>query len=506
MAEGTVVTREQAKRRNIFSSNGAIHDLVVCHHNVEHVVPAITEATMHHIRRQYAPRGLTIPIPSKRNRRTRIGLLITTSESAVQEAVTEQLHYLSAISGLPFMPITPDDIQAADSALVVPYWRSPREEVSLQALNEVNLYGLPGSMSALLKNKADSHMLLKKYDSDTFRVVDFQVVKINDIAPSGSIFLTKIQDGYQELGLLTAYATAHAIGVVLRAAEADGGYGNCIVRKEGSKWVVSTDGVEAGTISFETCQKALKYAQKYLLQVTNPMVEERVVMSRLIDKVDSPGSSIIIQDNHVISLGWNGQIQKLGKTACIGTGNYVPKDDSCKRIQKEYEEKMVEEYERFLRWFAGEKGVDFSNIRAIINVDLLIPSALEFEQQRRRGQTLHLPIAEFNPRFTEYTDALVGGTLFSNDAQTPQGLLAVRDRGVHTLLRFPLSYGTDPRDVRKELQKRYQKRKDYGLVVVRAAPAPQDGSLDPAIPVIIYGDVTRGMRELRNAANKVKQK
>jgi hypothetical protein len=522
MSERVKPTRAEVMNRSIFVPNGSKgYSLTAAHHNVRECVWASGDSVLDYVDNYYAGRGLGIGLTGKREwwkRTPKNGLYISTSDKNALEAAKGQVNHLNRLRHKDHPRIKVFDRQALIKAkekgkvLVVPYLNTSREEEALKELG-VEIFGLPGVMTDVLKNKVEAHEEVSEYDSKDFRVVEgYKVIDVNETVPAAQTFLTEIEQEYRDLGLYERYKEKNAIGVVLRAAEADGGYGSCIIFQKNGGWVFTRDGQKGGNQTFTTYEEALQEAQTYLKSTMNEELENRILMSRMIDKVDSPGLSLMIADNHVISLGWNNQSQPDARSACVGTTDYKPKGDYCRQIQQEFEKKTVDEYEKFLRWLATKNAtnnVDFSKIRAFVNVDFMIPSELEFTfqeaQATKQGKDFnpYLPIAEFNPRLTDYSDAVVGGPLFFGGLQTPAAMLDLVKNGLHTYLRYTLPQGVDPRAVRDEIGKLQKNRNtnDKNLVVTRMAPKPVEESEDhgEAMSIIIYGDKEKGETTVQRA-------
>src|SRR5713226_9161754 len=64
-------------------------------------------------------------------------------------------------------------------------------------------------------------------------------------------------------------------------------------------------------------------------------------------------------------------------------------------------------FEALLRWTAQQCGVEFASIRGVANLDIMIPGELEKRLRRRRKQPVGNYLAECNPRWTNYTDAIM---------------------------------------------------------------------------------------------------
>ena len=127
------------------------------------------------------------------------------------------------------------------------------------------------------------------------------------------------------------------------------------------------------------------------------------------------------------------------------TSTYEPKDAYVADLQKEFEPAIEEDYAAFLKWLAGEQQRDFTKLRAISNIDIMLPSPLEFELQKRRGQARHVILAEFNPRLSEFSDPVVGKTLFYPQLeQTTETFREINRKGVYTYAKWPLPPHIDP--------------------------------------------------------------
>src|SRR5690242_6069421 len=101
-------------------------------------------------------------------------------------------------------------------------------------------------------------------------------------------------------------------------------------------------------------------SQEHLESTMNVQKEARIVISRYIDFADSPGMSVVIMENQVESLGWNGQLQKPVSKACIGTCTYVPRNQYMQRMQQTYEEQTAAFFEAILRSTAQYCGIEFA--------------------------------------------------------------------------------------------------------------------------------------------------
>ncbi len=501
MTERYRPSRNATLQEHLGSPNGERYAVSAGHHCTDKLLPSGDAETRKYVEEYYASRGLHWLKPAAEHRsgekRTRTGLIVATSNQDVSDAVAGQIDYLRELSGQPLESFSPADIQRTVDegarTLVTPYLNPTSQEKFLQDLG-TEIFGLPGMMTDALNNKAESHALVEEFGSDIFKVVEHSVVESHEIGRVGNQFLMEIVDDYQEKGLLDAYHKADSIGLVLRAADSDGGYGNCIVRLVGDIWTVDAFPDEQFSSSHEALSKAEDFFGKM-----NTSVESRILMSRLIDEEEAPGLSVVVSNGHVMSLDWNGQI-KDRDASCVGTSRYIPKNEHCEALYEEFKDSIVEQYGEFLQFVADKQGISFNDIRAITNVDLMMPSPLEVEYQRLSGQKPHPLIAEFNGRLTEYTDAVIGGAHFNEEEHTPQGLINTVDGGVHTYLRYS-TQGADTRDVRAALGEVYKDTevRNDGLVVVRVAPELPHTDMG----IIIYGNKDKGLQTLNKTITKV---
>ncbi len=177
----------------------------------------------------------------------------------------------------------------------------------------------------------------------------------------------------------------------------------------------------------------------------NQQREARIVISRYLDLADSPGMSIVIMDGQVESLGWNSQLQKNGSKACIGTSTYRPKNAFLARLQQEYEGQTAAVFEMLLRKTAQKFGVEFASLRGVANIDIMLPGKLEERLQEKRGQKPVRYIAECNPRWTNYTDAIMTVIGANRKEQTINTMKTVIKEGIATIDKYHLPENVDPR-------------------------------------------------------------
>jgi hypothetical protein len=302
-------------------------------------------------------------------------------------------------------------------------------------------------MTHILKNKADIHNLVADIGLEHIGVPDFIISSVHSAARNASYFLKRIEALYHDADLANVYP----VGVVLRAAESDGNYGCCIVHKDDRHVVVVRDGDGEHLQQYKRWEEALAMSQAYLLATMNLAKEERVVISRYLDLADSPGMSVVILDGQVVSLGWNGQYQKPGSKACVGTSSYHPQDTYTRQMQQEYEIPTAIAFEHFLRTVAIRCGIDFETVRGVANIDIMLPGPLERVLQQQRGQQNVHYLAECNPRWTNYTDAIMTILGASQRDQTIQHMQSAIAQGVLTVDKYDIPSHIPPQLVREQI-------------------------------------------------------
>ena len=276
---------------------------------------------------------------------------------------------------------------------------------------------------------------------------------------------------------------------MLRAAEEDGNYGCCLIYEDAGRILVVQDGDAHHAHYYTQWHDALAIAQKHLATTMNVQKEARIVISRYIDVADSPGMSVVVMENQVESLGWNGQLQKPGSKACVGTSTYVPRSAYLKRMQQVYEAQTAAFFEVFLRRTAQQCGIEFASIRGVANLDIMIPGELEKKLQRRRKQLEGNYLAECNPRWTNYTDAIMTILGANRREQTISNMRTVIAEGIATIDKHPLPENVDPQDVRASIAQRDEVLKREGTrIICRMAKNPMG--------LIFAGDVAKAQQEV----------
>ena len=465
---------------SLFATNGH-RKIGVGFHNVgSGVLRASNEAMVKKVEAHYGERCGHIPLDCERT-----GVLVGVHTVDIQT----QMAYLSQLFGKEMKAFTAGELKDEQKtspehkALVVPYVNVPEATKRIKGELRAESWGLPDSMVDILKNKADFYQLVDEFNLDGFRTPDYKISNLADVSREAFGFLSKSEDLVKKAGL-----AKYPLGVMLRAAESDGNYGCCLVYEKDDLIIVVPDGDADHAEYYSNWNEALAVSQKHLAATMNPQREARIVISRFLDMADSPGMSVVIIDGRVESLRWNGQLQKKGSKACIGTSTYTPKNAYLSRLQQEYEDQTAIFFEALLRKTAQKCGIDFASIRGVANIDIMIPSRLEERLQQKRGQKAAHYLAECNPRWTNYTDAIMTVIGANRKEQTINNMRRVIQEGIFTLDKHHLPENVDPVRLRDLIFKRDDVLKEDGTrIICRMTKNPMG--------LIFAGDVKRAQQE-----------
>ena len=407
---------------------------------------------------------------------------------AATPAVESHMAYLSLLCGKEIKAVTlaslSEEIAPGEHPLVVPYVNVPEAGRYVQEMVEADMWGLPSQMVHLLKNKAEFYRLADEMEPDGFRTPDYTVTTLDELPVAAWNFLAQVEEIYRQAGLASSYP----LGIVLRAAESDGNYGSCLLYARGNAVLVVRDGDADVIDSYPDWRSALLAAQSSLAATMNVLKENRIVISRFIDMLDSPGLSVVLLDGHSESLRWNGQLQGLDSKACVGTSTYLPATVHLETLQQRHEEQTARFFTALLKQTARKCNVAFSTIRGLANIDIMLPGAAEVELQRRRKQGPANYIAECNPRWTNYTDAIMVIIGASRKEPTLSNMQSVIQQGISTIDKFPLPIHLDTSVVRDSIYELDNVLKQDGTrIICRMNKNPMG--------IIFAGDIPRAQQE-----------
>src|SRR6266568_387285 len=453
-------------------------ELGVGYHNVgTGVLRASDKTTIDYVEAHYGQRCGHLPLDAQR-----VCVLV----HALSDDIHSHLKYLSQLFGKEIKAITSDQLKhfSEPRVLIVPYINVPETEKRIQTELGAESWGMTGDMVSFLKNKADFYQFIDEFELDGFRTPDYRVVHIADLHQKALGFLNSIEDMVKK-----ASVPQYPLGVMLRAAESDGNYGCCLVYEQKNLVRVIPNGEVDHAAYYASWDEALTVSQKHLAASMNQQKETRVVISRYLDMADSPGMSVVIMDGRIESLGWNGQLQQNGSKACIGTSTYRPANASLARLQQQYEGRTLAYFDAILRQAAQKCGVDFASIRGVANIDIMLPSDLEETLQIKRGHKLSHYVAECNPRWTNYTDAIMTIIGVNRKEQTISNMKAVIQEGITTIDKYHLPEYIDTQAVRECIFQRDEVlRKSGTRIICRMAKKPMG--------LIFAGDINKAQQEV----------
>lgn len=458
--------------------NGRDHDLGVAIHNVGTggVLRSSSQEVRDYVGLHYGMRAGHIPDAAK------IGVIV---QQPTQEVV-EQADYLSGLFGKRVHVLDEAELARHSSPLVVPYINTP--ETSRRIEEKAIVWGLPSPIVDRLKNKAESTDLAKQLGID---LPDFKICETEEILEAGIFLVKQTKAAYEQAGLISDYP----VGVIIRAAESDGGYGNAELFENGKSITVICNGEAKDAVDFSKWNEALEYAKGAIVaSVDSSTLDKRVVLSRRIDIEASPGLSIFIKDGEYYSLGWNSNVQQSdhGK-ASVGTTTFKPNSEYARRVQEIHEEKTARQLATLVWETAKATTTQGNEITGFVNLDMLIPGALErrYLQLKGRGSDL-VYFCEVNPRLTNWTDALLLTLWVTQGKQTFEAMYSAAKRGVLTLDKVPVR-SKNPQILRdrvlaadQELAEQYDSR-----LILRMPKTPTAG-------VVIIGNTAQGLVYAKN--------
>ncbi len=466
--------------------------LGVGYHNVgTGVLRASNKTTIDYVEAHYGQRCGHLPLDAQR-----VCVLV----NARTDDIESHLKYLSQLYGKEIEAITAHELQQVQRRfsgyhmLIVPYINVPETEKRIQTELGAESWGMKGDMVSFLKNKADFYQFIDEFELDGFRTPDYRIVRIADLSKEALGFLNTMEDVVKKAGV-----PQYPLGVMLRAAESDGNYGCCLVYEQNKLVRVVPNGEVERAANYSSWKEAFAISQKHLMATMDQQKETRVVISRYIDFADSPGMSVVIMNGRVESLGWNGQLQQNGSKACIGTSTYRPANISLARLQQEYEGRTLAYFEALLKRAAQYCGVDFVSIRGVANIDIMLPTELEETLQKKRGHRQAHYVAECNPRWTNYTDAIMTIIGVNRKEQTISNMRAVIQEGIATIDKYLLPEDIDIHVVRECIFQRDEVLKQSGTrIICRMAKKPMG--------LIFAGDINKAQQEVASIVHHLTSK
>jgi hypothetical protein len=469
------------------------------HGNIHSVLSAVDEETRKVVGNHYEPRAGAIP-PAEN-----IGMIGERSSVMLNQA-----KHISDHVGKEINVVTTDDLRSMPEGTVVSPYMNTQEEYDMLVDAGTTPWGLPPELVTDLRRKAFTNPNLEKnfqegleegrvgITSPEHIVIDYSEIQSSKTHE----FLRHIEEEYKAAGLGEKYT----IGLMMRADQSDGGYGNLEIAAGNGRIVLTPNGDEERSSMHPDWQEALEVAQIELVKNMDLTRQNEIVVGRLVDVEDNPGMSVAIKDGEVYSLGWNGQKQNGNGKATVGTHAYTPAPGSyAEEVRARLADKSAQDLAFYLRSAAQRRGVNFEDISAMVNIDLIIPGELEREylKYKLRGSGVDyrdiLYAPEINPRWTNWTDALALINHIDKTTHTVKDYQGTaRGRHVSTIDKFPFSpngHG-DIYNATEAINTSLTKDGYDGKVVVRMPGEHKAG-------VVIFGDKD-GAQKAYQELNKFK--
>jgi len=395
--------------------------------------------------------------------------------------VRRQIEYVGGLINRKLRVQEIDTFTAGPGTLVAPYINTPELHPEIG-----KAWGIDPRLVDKMKNKAITTEDFSDSSYSPFLVPDFVICENGDMVSKSTRLLGEISNNYQKAGMNNDYP----LGIMIRAAECDGGYGNCEVSINSRGQIITIPNGEASkALVHDSWEAALQYANEMLKNSMDLSRERRIVVSRLIDAADCPGNSVLFYEGVPHSLGWNGNVQmpEYGVSS-VGTSSYKPEREDLVRYQERYEQQTAEALARYVRQKAENIGISPDNLTGFLSVDILIPGELEREYMRRMDISGGVYFCEVNPRITNWTDALIlAARVDGNSVVSTNSLNGTIRKGVLTIDKHPIRNGSGPEQIREQVQEvdRQMQNRDGSRVILRMPTKPAG--------IIYIGDVRTGM-------------
>jgi hypothetical protein len=111
----------------------------------------------------------------------------------------------------------------------------------------------------LLKNKAEFYQLVEDLQLEGMAVPEYSIAPLAAVPQAALGLLGTMEEIISQAGV-----DGYPLGVMLRAGESDGHYGNCLVYEQQQRILVVPDGDVQRACSSSTWQHALRVAQQHV--------------------------------------------------------------------------------------------------------------------------------------------------------------------------------------------------------------------------------------------------
>jgi len=382
-------------------------DAVVAWHNVAGaggVLNAAGDSLEQRLESHYAPRGID-----------HIPYISGNIACYVQTPSPERLHahaaYRQQLAHMPFIPIANlQDLRGmgVKNALFLPYIRLFDDPLP-EGINW-RRYGLPPTMTLYMKDKAFMHNWMME-NGFAIHTPNHITCHATYIPYLGAQMIAQIEQMLIDLDMRGHYP----LGLMIRGALSDGNYAMAAIVEaqesevvsgrwvEKGQWMLKPNGKAADMEIFDNLYDTLARVRDHIQNENNPELDDRVVMSRLLDVEVSPGLSAAVIGGDVYTFPFNGQYMAAGDTACTGTWTFAAAvgESYSARISGSYLEQSQTLLRRILEKFL--RNADTTALYAMLNMDMMVVGALERELWQR---AVHSPEHRYYTSDTGYYNEL----------------------------------------------------------------------------------------------------
>jgi len=399
-------------------------------HNIHHLLLDANKEIRQHAANKYNSRGgaLNWELPH-------VGIIANRTKEALDHA-----KYVTSVVGKYYEVVGYDDLKkiAIGTTLLVPYINNSSAYKELKTYRtdiHQTVWGLPPSLVDILGNKAKLHQLINETHVKNLYVPEFGIARLENFNETAQKVLDESKSLYQR------FAPHYPLGLFFRTALSNGQFGNArIVQGTQGKLFITIydEKTKKEILPSNNWEEAISRVKKSIIRNKNNGVDLEIVISRYIDMIESPGQSIFFLNGYAIPLSWNGNLFENGDPISHGTTIFTTKDPEIQKQLKEYQQQSGEVLSAFVKEVVRKNGIPYDTMNGILNFDLMVPGRLERELLQAQGKNIQYYIAECNPRWTNWTDALMNAVGINHQKPSIANINNIIEHGIHNIDEFPL--------------------------------------------------------------------
>ena len=399
-------------------------------HNIHHLLLDTNKKIRQQAANKYNSRGgaLNWELP-------RVGIIANRTKEALDHA-----KYVTSIVGKRYEVVEYEDLRqiAKGTTLIVPYINSSAAHKELNIYDadiHQTIWGLPPLLADILGNKATLHQLIRETTLKDLHVPEFRIAQLDNFNETAQKVLDESKSLYQR------FSPQYPLGLFFRTALSNGQFGNARIVQglQGKLFItIYEEKTKKEILPSNSWEEAIRRVKKSIIKNKNNVVDPEIVISRYIDMIESPGQSIFFLNGYAIPLDWNGNLFQNGDPVSHGTTVFTTQNPEILKQLKDYQQQSGEVLSAFVKKVARKNGIPYDTMSGLLNFDLMIPGKLERELLQAQGKNIHYYIAECNPRWTNWTDALMNAVGINHQKPSIASINKIIEHGIHNIDEFPL--------------------------------------------------------------------